>query len=273
MEMFAHEFFRRSFLIIVLLMMQSHLKAQVVLKANGGSEDAYEQINKVLGGIAYEVPDCIHPIKHITEQYDEQLKEYVFVFQLHAAIDNDRCKNFDRQRTEIKTYGPSARNLKGENGDTYIYQWKFKLDSNFLAQPGFTHIHQIKAGDGDDGAPIITLSPRYGNPDILEVIHTGSSETTTKGKLIKVPLADFKGTWVEVTEKLQYATHGNYLLEIKRITDGKLLLNYSIADIDLWRMETTFCRPKWGIYRSLKHPDSIKDETIKIADISITKIN
>lgn len=263
------------FLLIAFLVAQGYLSAQVILKANGGTEDAYAQINKVLGGTAYEVPDCIHPVKHITEEYDNQLKEYVFAFHLHAAIDNDRCKNFDRQRTEIKTYGPSARNLKGENGDTYIYQWKFKLDSNFLAQPGFTHIHQIKAGDGNDGAPIITITPRFGNgkPDMLELIHTGSSPTTTKGKLITIPLADFKGSWVIVTEKLEYATNGNYRIEIKRISDGKQLLNYSINDIDLWRAETSFCRPKWGIYRSLKGSTYIRDETVKFADISITKTN
>ena len=105
------------------------------------------------------------------------------------------------------------------------------------------------------------------------MIHTGSSDATSKGKLIKVPLEDFKGTWVEVTEKVQYATYGNYQLEIKRLSDGKLLLNYSAADIDLWREGSTFCRPKWGIYRSLKHPELIKDETMKFADFSITKIN
>ncbi|MEO6520671.1 MAG: heparin lyase I family protein [Mucilaginibacter sp.] len=247
------------------------LRAQTVLKANGGNEDAYQHINQVLGGAACEVPDCIHPVKHITEEYDTQLKEYVFVFHIHTAIDNDRCKSFDRQRNEIKTYGPSVRNLKGQLGDTYVYQWKFKLDSSFKAQPTFTHIHQIKAGDGDAGAPIITLTPRYGSPDRMEVIHTGSSKQTSKGVLKAVNLADFKGQWVEVTEKLKYDSHGTYEIEIRRISDGKSLLSFSVTDIDLWRSETSFCRPKWGIYRSLKSPSYIQDENIKFADISIKR--
>jgi hypothetical protein len=247
------------------------LRAQTVLKASGGNEDAYQHISQVLGGTAYEVPDCIHSVKHITEEFDTQLKEYVFVFHIHATIDNDRCKSFDRQRNEIKTYSPSARNLKGQLGDTYVYQWKFKLDSSFKAQPTFTHIHQIKAGDGDAGAPIITLTPRYGSPDKMEVIHTGSSKQTSKGVIKTVDLADFKGQWVEVTEKLKYDTHGTYEIEIKRISDGKLLLSFNIPDIDLWRSETSFCRPKWGIYRSLKSPSYIKDEDIKFADISIKR--
>jgi hypothetical protein len=259
-------------LTVMLFLMQVSLHAQVILKANG-NEDAYKHIDEVLGGTAYEVPDCIHPVKHITEEYDNTLKEYVFVFHIHAAIDNDRCRGFDRQRNEIKTYSPSPRNLKGQLGDVYVYQWKFKLDSTFKAQPTFTHIHQIKAGDGDAGAPIITLTPRYGTPDKIEVIHTGSLKQTSKGVLTVANLNDLKGQWVQVTEKLKFDTHGTYDIEIKRLSDGKILLTYSTNDIDLWRSETSFCRPKWGIYRSLKSPTYIKDEDVKFADISINRIN
>jgi len=248
------------------------VRAQVVLKADDKG-DAYAHISQVLGGQAYEVPDCIHPVKHITEEFDKELNEYVFVFHIHVTPDNDRCKGFDRQRVEIKTYGPSPANLKGEHGKIVVYQWKFRLDSNFKAQPTFTHIHQIKAGDGDDGMPIITLTPRYGNPDKIEIIHNGSTKATSQGVLKSVNLADFKGTWVQVTEKLKYDTHGTYDIEIKRINDGKILLAYSSADIDLWRNGTSFCRPKWGIYRSLKSPDYIRDENVKFADFSINELN
>ncbi len=248
------------------------LRAQVILKANGGSEDAYQQISKILGGTAYEVPDCVHPVKHITEAYDDQLKQWVFVFHIHATVDNDRCVNFDRQRNEIKTYGPSDKKVKGETGKTVVYEWEFKIDSNFKAQPTFTHIHQIKAGDGDAGAPIITLTPRYGNPDKMEVIHTGSSKETSQGVLKSVDLADFKGQWVKVIEKLKYGSDGTYDIEIKRVSDGKTLLSYSNPKIDLWRKGTSFCRPKWGIYRSLKSPTYIRDEDLKFAYFSINVV-
>ncbi|PTR01548.1 polysaccharide lyase-like protein [Mucilaginibacter yixingensis] len=258
-------------ILTTLLAINGLAHAQVLLKANG-SADAYKHISSVLGGDACEVPDCVHPVKHITEQFDDQLHENVFVFHAHATIDNDRCRNFDRQRIEIKTYGPSAHNLKGEHGETVVYTWKFKLDSNFRAQPTFTHIHQIKAGDGDAGAPIITLTPRYGKPDELEVIHTGASKASSQGRLTGVPLADFRGTWVEVSEKLRYDTQGSYQITIKRVSDGKVLLAYSNDHIDLWRDGTSFCRPKWGIYRSLKSPSYIRDEDIRFADIGITEL-
>jgi hypothetical protein len=258
---------------IILMLMGAGLtvNAQTVVKADGKG-DAYALISKILGGDACEVPDCAHPVKHITQEFDRQLNEYVFSFTIHAKQDNDRCKSYDRQRLEIKTYSPSPAKLKGERNETVVYKWKFKLDSNFKAQPTFTHIHQIKAGDGDAGAPIITLTPRFGNPDKMEVIHTGSSKASSQGKLTEVDLALFKGTWVEVTEQLHYDTKGTYSISIKRISDGKELLTYSNNNIDLWRDNTSFCRPKWGIYRSLKSPDYIRDETLKFADISIQEL-
>ncbi|MDR6941139.1 heparin lyase I family protein [Mucilaginibacter pocheonensis] len=262
-------FFRSpAFLIVALLLINNLLKGQVVLKANG-SNDAYQQISGVLGGDACEVPDCAHPVKHITEVFDKQLNEYVFVFHSHVREDNDRCRNYDRERVEIKTYGPSAAKLKGEQGETVVYKWKFKIDSGFKAQPTFTHIHQIKAGDGDSGAPIVTFTPRFGEPDKFEIIHTGSVKETSQGVLIRVNLAEFKGTWVEVTERLRYDSHGTYSADIKRVADGKVLLNYTNNDIDLWRKGTSFCRPKWGIYRSLKSPAYIRDEDVRFADIAV----
>ncbi|QKJ31713.1 heparin lyase I family protein [Mucilaginibacter mali] len=262
---------KKIVIIPLLLCAAITVNAQTLLKADGKS-DAYALISKTLGGDACEVPDCAHPVKHIGQEFDKQLNEYVFVFNIHAKEDNDRCKSFDRQRLEIKTYGPSASKLKGELNETVVYKWKFRIDSNFKAQPTFTHIHQIKAGDGDAGAPIITLTPRFGKPDKMEVIHTGSSKSTSQGKLTEVDLAPFRGTWVEVTEQLHYATKGTYSISIKRISDGKELLKYSNADIDLWRDNTSFCRPKWGIYRSLKSPEYIRDETLRFADISIQEL-
>jgi hypothetical protein len=260
--------FFKGLLILGLLFLNNLLKAQVVLKADG-SDDAYQQISRVLGGDACEVPDCVHHVKHITETFDKRLGEYVFVFHSHAKEDNDRCRNYDRERVEIKTYGPSAAKLKGEQGETVIYKWKFKIDSGFKAQPNFTHIHQIKAGDGDAGAPIITFTPRFGEPDQFEIIHTGSIKGTSQGVLTKVNLADFKGNWVEVTEKLHYDSRGTYTVEIKRIADNKVLLSYANTNIDLWRSGTSFCRPKWGVYRSLKSPAYIRDEDVSFADIAI----
>lgn len=246
--------------------------AGITLRADGPG-NTYSLINSVLGGTAYEVPDCAHAQEHISELYDNVLKTNVFVFSIHTSQDNDRCENFDRQRNEIKTYGPSNEKLKATIGETVTYRWKFKIDASFQASPSFCHIHQIKAGDGDDRNPIITITPRYGanNTDKMELIHIGSDNVTHKVKT--VDLAPFKGTWVEVTEKMKYATNGTYSVQIKRISDGQTLLSYDNQNIDLWRNGTTFCRPKWGIYRSLNSVSYLRDEDVRFADFCIAEGN
>lgn len=247
-------------------------KHGVLLRANGPG-NTYELIDSVLGGNAEEVPDCSHPAfgRHIAEVYDSTLRRYVFAFYIHVTPDNDRCEAFDRQRNEIKTYGPSPDSLKGFLGDTLTHAWIFKLDSGFQASPNFTHIHQIKAGDGDDGSPIITLTPRKGNPDKMQVIHTGSGSATSLGTVLQVPLAPFKGTWVRAEEHIIYQTAGSYSLTIHRLSDDSVLLQYSNTNIDMWRNGTTFVRPKWGIYRSLNTPSALRDEIVLFNDFYIAK--
>lgn len=80
-----------------------------------GQDPAYTELNAALGGTAYEVPDCGHGAfgPHITEDYDDELASFVFLFHAHVTPDNDRCVAFDRQRVEIKTYGPSPAYVKG----------------------------------------------------------------------------------------------------------------------------------------------------------------
>jgi hypothetical protein len=243
-----------------------------LLRADGPGS-TYELIDSVLGGSAEEVPDCSHPAfgRHIAEIWDSTLHCYVFAFYIHVTPDNDRCVNFDRQRNEIKTYGPSPDSLKGFLGDTMTHEWKFKLDSGFQPSPSFTHIHQIKAGDGDDGAPLITLTPRFGHPNKMQVIHTGSSSATSLGTVLQVSLAPFLGQWVKAEEHIIYNTAGSYSLTIRRMSDDSVLLSYSNTNIDMWRNGTTFIRPKWGIYRSLDNQSYLRDEIVRFNDFYIAK--
>lgn len=112
-----------------------------------------------------EAPDCNHEKfgRHIEEVWDADLKKFVFKFHIHVSPDNDRCKKFDRQRNEIKTYNQSPDNLIGTSGETVVYKWKFKLDAGFQASTKFTHIHQIKAyGGPHESMPVVSLITRGG---------------------------------------------------------------------------------------------------------------
>jgi hypothetical protein len=241
--------------------------------------NTYSLINSFFGGTGdvSETPDCAHSSfgPHITQVYDQDLKKTVFAFHIHVTPDNDRClAATDRQRNEIKTYSQSPDSLLAKVNQTMTFSWKFKLDAGFKPSPNFTHLHQLKAVDGDDNMPLITLSARFkSNGNTMELIHTaGTGKTTSLNTIVSIPLSDFLGNWVEVTEKATFSFNGKYEITIKRLSDHKELLKIATNNIDLWREGTTICRPKWGIYRSLLSSSYLRDETVYFNDFNITKI-
>jgi hypothetical protein len=141
----------------VLLLFTNQLLAQVKLSASS-SGSAYSQISAK--GFGNENPDCKHTSfgPHVTVTNDGTLGKYVFVFHSHIDADDDRCTNDDRVRMEIKGGSGSGGVMQHTSGQTAYYRWKFKLDAGFKPSSRFTHIFQIKAYGGDDGAPLITIS-------------------------------------------------------------------------------------------------------------------
>src|SRR5882757_1607525 len=96
------------------------VKHGLTLKADGPGS-TYELIASAFGGDPVEDPDCAHPAfgRHVSEVFDPALNKNVFVFTIHVTPDNDRCNgSTDRQRNEIKTYGPSPDSLKGQLNET-----------------------------------------------------------------------------------------------------------------------------------------------------------
>jgi hypothetical protein len=266
---------KRSFYFLAIFTLISQtLFSQVVLEANG-SGNTYELINSVLANPnrnVVEVPDCNHADfgNHIDEVFDTDLNKYVFRFHIHVTPDNDRCKTFDRQRNEIKTYADSPENLKANIGETIEYKWKFKISENFKPSSNFTHIHQIKSVEGSYASiPIISLTLRKSSPDRLELRYTPTNNQNT---LKTANLDLFRGNWVEVYEKITFGNSGSYTIEIKNILSDELLFNYTDNDLDLWQDGAEFARPKWGIYRSLNNQQDLQDEIVKYADFSIEEI-
>lgn len=151
---------RGVLLILVSFVFTFCIAQRVYLRADGDSPNTYALINRVLGGTAVEVPDCVHPIQHITQVHDPELNIPVFNFLSHVDIDNDRCRNFDRMRTEIKTYDKSPEHLIGYYRDRISLSWDMKLDSQFQPSTAFTHIFQVKPVGGEESQPFITLTPR-----------------------------------------------------------------------------------------------------------------
>ena len=241
--------------------------AQVTLDADGPG-NTYELINSKLAPsyTAVENPECIHPSfgRHIAEVFDTDLNKYVFEFYSHVAEDNDRCISLDRERIEIKTYEASPDSLKGRYGNTLTVKWRFKIPTGFQPSSSFTHIHQIKAVNGDDADPLFTLTPRKGSPNKLELIHNNTTKVAT------LNLSLFENIWVEATEIIKVdSLHGTYSMVIKRVSDNATVLSYSNNNLMTIRSDNDFIRPKWGIYRSLNNPTDLRDETLRFAGFSV----
>ena len=262
----------------ILFFQVQNIYSQVVLNADGPG-NTYELINSVLapGFDVVEDPDCSHTAfgRHIDEVFDAELNTNVFRFQIHVTLDNDRCINFDRQRNEIKTYDKSPDNLKGVEGETVVYKWKFKLDAGFQSSPNFTHIHQLKTVGGlYESIPMYTLTARKGTPDKLELRY---AETASQSTLQQTDLTPFKGAWVEVTETIKYGTNaspdsGTFSIVIKRVSDMVTLFSYTNNAIKNWQTDADFVRPKWGIYRSLLNSADLRDEQVLFANFSIEEM-
>lgn len=244
--------------------------AQVTLSADGPG-NTYSLIESK--GFGVENPDCQHSSfgPHVTEVFDNTLNKFVFVFHSHHLLDNDRCTNEDRTRMEIKGGSGSPADLQHTSGQTAHYRWKFRLDAGFKPSSRFTHIFQIKAIDGDDGAPLITITPRAGSPEKMQIIHSTGSESGGLGTVTQVDLAPFKGQWVEayVKYKSSEGAAGTFEITLKRMSDGATLLSYSNNSLDMWRTGASYNRPKWGVYRG--KDAALRDEEVRFADFCVTE--
>ncbi|OQP61158.1 hypothetical protein A3860_05420 [Niastella vici] len=256
--------------VLLLLLSKAPLQAQVTLSATG-SGTAYDLIDA--NGFGNENPDCKHPSfgPHVTQAFDNTLGKYVFVFHSHATADDDRCTNEDRVRMEIKGGSGSPAEMQHTQGQTAYYRWKFKLDAGFIPSSRFTHIFQIKAIDGDDGAPLMTITPRAGNPQKIQIIHSSGEGSGSLGTVKEADLAPFKGNWVEayVKYKSSDGSAGTFEITLTRISDGAVLLSYSNNSLDMWRDGASYNRPKWGVYRG--KDAALRDEQVLFNDFCITE--
>lgn len=269
----------------------SYSFSQTILSADGVT-DTYDLINSVLapGYDVIESPDnaCGENSEfgyHIQQEFDSELNSNVFSFYIFVDENSDRCKNYDRQRNEIKAYDQSPQDLLGVDGETVVYKWKFKLPEGFQYTTKFTHIHQIKPVGGYESMPLYTLTVAGSTGQLrLRYSQVSESQSTLHAESIN----DFLGVWVEVTEEIKYAEQGTYSIVINKISDGTNLFSYSNTNISNWRVgdaannfeENEFMRPKWGIYRSLGSDnagetgdirDQLRDEKLLYNDFSIEK--
>ncbi|MDR2148653.1 MAG: BACON domain-containing protein [Tannerella sp.] len=230
---------------------------------------------------------------HLAVEWDEDLKQYVFRFDIHITpvIDGDRCGSAtDRQRNEMKsvTNNTTWAKVQGNWDEWQRLEWKMKIPKGYQPTTSFCHLHQIKAQDGpNNGNPLITITPRAnsdGSNRRVRVEHTSQGGTgTSLGSMGEAPMTDFEDEWVQIVEEIHYRHDGFYSIKITRIRDGKELISTSRNNIDMWRSGSSYLRNKYGIYRSLAGGDLtenpagqsplLKNESVWLCDFRICEKN
>lgn len=243
------------------------MQRQVTLASDGPTgASAANLIYKAFGKNAIESPDLYpnnHPkFAHIKEINDPKVGN-CFVFYLHRDLDGDRdkpLKSGDRQRNEIKGSVHSNDTLKATHGQVVRYRWLFRINPKMTVSKGFCHFFQLKqVGGRDEGTPIFTISGTVseGKPRL-----EGRYRRTEKSKIELVNICDWDDAldkWLDCECITKFHDDG-YLRLIVRDLKKNVLLDKEIRSIDTWRTDTSFVRPKWGIYRSLIDKKSIANE-------------
>jgi hypothetical protein len=199
---------------------------------------------------------------HGAVDVDPYFNRHVFRFDIHIdpVIDGDRCSasTVDRQRNEMKsiTNNMEWASVQGNWDEWQILEWKFRLPKGLQPTANFFHIHQLKAQDGpNNGNPTITITARAASSGLnqrIQIIHAVDGVSTGKGTLVdNVPLSDFEDEWVQVREEVHYRHDGSYAVNITRIRDGRVLIDFKDDHIDMWRIGSSYIRSKFGLYRSL----------------------
>lgn len=257
-------------LLLCFLTFSTHCFSQIKLTADGEG-NTYELINSVLineNKTAVEVPDCNHTDfgKHISEKFDKTLHKYVFEFIIHVKNDKDRCKRFDRQRNEIKANKRSNPTILATENEILNYQWKFKLEKGFKVSSKYTDVHQITYHKKDGNEPLFAFMAREKNgKDVFQVVYINNDE---KEVLASLKLAKATGKWLIADVTITYAKKGSYHLKLTDL-DENIILNIHKKNIKTWFDTMVYARPKWGIYRSLKKADQLRDEKLYFADFEI----
>jgi hypothetical protein len=251
------------------------------LDADGDTSglDAYDLSRDFGGPNSIEAPD-LYPInhsevRHIYEDFDTDIGNH-FVFTMHRDldIDRDRVENDDRQRNEIKTYSSSEEAVKGFENETFIYRWKFRINSEMEVSTRFSHFFQLKAVGGPDSHPILTISgAERSGEDGIEVRYSPLQEDTLLGR---VDWSQVTGEWLEAYCRVTFAESGDLRLIVTRMSDDGVIFDIDETGLDLWRGEDAshFVRPKWGIYRSILDLENLRpdEETVRFANFSVSEV-
>ena len=182
--------------------------------------------------------------------------KFVLRFRKNDWWDGDRnTTNNDRQRAEVKGLGSHQK-----NNETFEYSSAWK--TNRAGSGGFWHVFQLKATDGDNGAPLVTNSIKSGTTANVQ-IWSGSSSGSSAVMSYGFSLNTFTTTRIRV--KVAASNTGELRASIN---GGSLQGKTGIA---CYRPSATDYRPKWGSYRGVSASSPYGDDTVEQKSFSASK--
>ena len=215
---------------------------------------------------------------HIEFVNDAARGKYVFKLTAHAEANEDgsiKClddamdagNNQDRQVNQFSPQtGAGNHDVCGNYGETVIYDWYMKIPADFKPINERNHLfYFIPKEDGGErkGNAVIALNAygddKDGKNARFQIIHNGQTKAGgNNAKLVdNLKMDDFRNEWVHITIEVLYSYQGTLKVKMERVSDGKVIVDYSKTNIELWRDNCIDMHAYFGIRRWFK--GKIKD--------------
>jgi len=181
---------------------------------------------------------------------------FKFYLRFSSSVwDGDRSTgNTDRQRAEVKGLG-----VHQKNNETFDYSETWR--TNRGGSGSFWHIFQLKATDGDNGAPIIMNSIQSGTSAAVRY-WPGASAINARNYSFSL------NTYTNLVMRIKCATSATG--EVRASINGDSFQGHTGVVVS--RSGTTDYRPKWGSYRGVSSSSPYGNDTIDHQNVTSTKV-
>lgn len=166
--------------------------------------------------------------------------------------------NKDRQRAEIKGLG-----VHQKSGEVFEYATTWRTNPGFQGASRFCHIFQLKATNGDSGAPLVTLSILPGRETAAVQYWSGRAQGFT---LVR-QFAWQPGEWQQIRIRIRTSPTNDG--EVLASVDGDEF--QGVRGVAVYRPGATDYRPKWGLYRGVRAGLSLGDDFVEHKNVSAEK--
>jgi len=178
--------------------------------------------------------------------------------------DGDRTTTSrDRQRAEVKGLGPHQK-----PNESFEYSTTWRTNPTFTGSGRFCHFFQLKATDGDSGAPLVVASIGSGQSSATARYWPGTSSNFIVARSYNwVP-----DTWQNLRLRITTSVAGANTGELRASVNGDAL--EGVTGVPMYRPDSTDYRPKWGLYRGVEDGlTMIGDDYVEHKDAAATKVS